>query len=97
MPNSKESRAWAHRQERKALFKAIKKHKGNLRKTAFALGMPYSTINYKIRILDLKDAAADLRRANRKGSGGAALKAPVRLVETPVEKFKLFISVLEAD
>lgn len=65
MGNSKAGRAWAHKLERREILKMLKKKKGNLKATAKALKMPYSTLNYNIRILNLLEQSQEIRKQAR--------------------------------
>lgn len=54
-------RKFAHDQERPVVREALKKNHGNIVETAKVLDIPYSTLNYKIRVLGLKEEAANMR------------------------------------
>jgi DNA-binding NtrC family response regulator len=55
------TKKFTHDLEKEAVLSALQQTDGNLRNTAKLLEIPYSTLNYKIRVLDLLMAARKLR------------------------------------
>ena len=93
MANSKAGRAWSHDLERKEIRKVLKRKKGNLKAVAKALKMPYSTLNYKIRILGLFEENQAIREAAReeaeKAASASSESAESRKVDYPTPEEEL--------
>jgi DNA-binding NtrC family response regulator len=55
------SKEFTHSLERGAIRSALEKTDGNLKEASKLLEMPYSTLNYKLRVLGLLQYARTLR------------------------------------
>ena len=55
------NKKFTHTLERQAVKEALSKTDGSLKDAAILLEMPYSTLNYKIRVLGLLKFAKNLR------------------------------------
>ena len=91
-------REFAHRLERKAIKKALVSNRGNLVETAESLKMPYSTLNYKIRVLGLKEEAAFLReKARANGFRITGRKPGSRNKNSLSKQAKLLLALAESE
>lgn len=55
------NKEFTHGLEKRAVKEALSKTDGSLKEAAILLKMPYSTLNYKIRVLELLKFARNLR------------------------------------